>query len=151
MPVITRSVTRSLASVPSPNVPVSATALCFPVPVARGCLPERPFVPALTRRFLPREHHGDAMCFAKLALKGDLPALKKLRAEGCPWDEQACASAAYGGHLGVLKWLRAEGCPWFMHRVLVNATLNAASTGQYSTVIWIRAHSKFTSHDEHAN
>ena len=38
--------------------------------------------------------------------------LKWLRAEGCPWDEDACARAAGGGHLEVLKWLRAEGCPW---------------------------------------
>ena len=38
--------------------------------------------------------------------------LKWLRAEGCPWDEWACACAAKGGHVRVLKWLRAEGCRW---------------------------------------
>ena len=38
--------------------------------------------------------------------------LKWLRAEGCPWDEQACEGAAGGGHLEVLKWLRAEEGPW---------------------------------------
>ena len=37
------------------------------------------------------------------------------RAEGCPWDDWACAKAARGGHLEVLKWLRAKG--WTIARV----------------------------------
>ena len=38
--------------------------------------------------------------------------LKRLRSEGCPWDERACQNAARGGHLETLKWLRSAGCPW---------------------------------------
>ena len=31
---------------------------------------------------------------------------------GCPWNEDACASAAYHNEFEVLKWLHANGCPW---------------------------------------
>jgi hypothetical protein len=34
------------------------------------------------------------------------------RADGCPWDANACAEAAKGGHLDLLQWLRRNGCPW---------------------------------------
>jgi len=46
------------------------------------------------------------------AKRGDLEMLKWLRREGCPWDEYTCEAAAREGHLEVLKWLRSEGCPW---------------------------------------
>ena len=77
--------------------------------------------------------HEDTMSFAKIALTGDLAKLKRLRANGCPWDEQACYNAAFGGHLDTLKWLHTKGCPWLAHRALVNASLNK----QYSTINWI--------------
>jgi hypothetical protein len=38
--------------------------------------------------------------------------LQWLRANGCPWDEETCSTAARGGQLEVLQWLRANGCPW---------------------------------------
>ena len=38
--------------------------------------------------------------------------LQWARANGCPWDEDTCASAAKRGHLEVLKWARENGCPW---------------------------------------
>jgi hypothetical protein len=38
--------------------------------------------------------------------------LKWARANGCPWDENTCSSAAEGGHLGILKWARENDCPW---------------------------------------
>ena len=41
-----------------------------------------------------------------------LEELKVLRANGTPWDESTCSSAAKGGHLEVLQWLRTKGCPW---------------------------------------
>ena len=49
---------------------------------------------------------------AAAAMVGDLEALKALRAENFPWDEDTCTFAAKGGHLEVLKWLRANGFPW---------------------------------------
>jgi hypothetical protein len=38
--------------------------------------------------------------------------LKRLRDNGCHWNEFTCASAATHGHLETLKWLRENGCPW---------------------------------------
>lgn len=38
--------------------------------------------------------------------------LQWARANGCPWNEETCSSAARGGHLGVLQWARRHGCPW---------------------------------------
>ena len=38
--------------------------------------------------------------------------LQWARANGCPWDEETCSTAARGGQLEVLQWLRANGCPW---------------------------------------
>ena len=38
--------------------------------------------------------------------------LQWARQNGCPWDEDTCASAAEGGHLEVLQWARQNGCPW---------------------------------------
>jgi hypothetical protein len=52
----------------------------------------------------------------------DLPLLRRLRALGCPWDEQTGARAlsalATEGFfhperpLELLQWARANGCPW---------------------------------------
>ena len=51
------------------------------------------------------------MACAEAAEGGHLEVLKWLRAEGCPWDEDACTEAAWYGRLEVLKWLRDNGCP----------------------------------------
>ena len=45
-------------------------------------------------------------------MNGHLAVLQWARAQGCPWDESACAMAAGNGHLAVLQWARAQGCPW---------------------------------------
>jgi len=39
---------------------------------------------------------------------------KWARANGRPWDEETCPSAAQVGHLEMemLKWTRSTGCPW---------------------------------------
>ena len=60
--------------------------------------------------------------------------LKWLRAEGCPWNGQACSHAARGGHLRVLKWLRAEGCP--CNKM---ASAVAAQYGHLGVLKWLRA------------
>ena len=46
------------------------------------------------------------------AERGNIKSLTCLRANGCPWDEKTCSSAAMGGHLEVLQWARQNGCPW---------------------------------------
>jgi hypothetical protein len=38
--------------------------------------------------------------------------LQLARANGAPWNEETCSSAAWGGHLEVMQWARANGCPW---------------------------------------
>ena len=48
---------------------------------------------------------------AKAAEAGQTQALKWLRSQGCPWDEEVCSSAAFGGHLEVVRWARQYGCP----------------------------------------
>ena len=41
-----------------------------------------------------------------------MEALKWLRSEGCPWDEDTCGEAALMGHLDVVKYAHENGCPW---------------------------------------
>jgi hypothetical protein len=48
----------------------------------------------------------------RMAAIGWLRVLQWARANGCPWDEATCASAAEGGHLEVLQWARSNGCLW---------------------------------------
>ena len=47
----------------------------------------------------------------QMALNGKLVFLQYLHECGCPWDEDACSSAANGGHLHCLKYLHENGCP----------------------------------------
>ena len=68
------------------------------------------------------------------AAKGDLEALKGLRAKNWPWDDGTCAFAAYGGHLEVLKWARENGCPWDER-----TCAEAAGGGHLDTLQWARA------------
>jgi len=46
------------------------------------------------------------------AWQGHLDILQWARANGCPWDEKTCTNAAWDGHLGVLQWAHENGCPW---------------------------------------
>ena len=60
--------------------------------------------------------------------------LQWARANGCPWVEETCTSAASGGHLEVLQWLRVNGCPW-NHR-----TCAFAAQGGHSKLLpWAHA------------
>ena len=43
---------------------------------------------------------------------GHLEVLQRLRANGCPWDEDAVTNAASEGHLEVVRWAVEHGCPW---------------------------------------
>jgi hypothetical protein len=68
------------------------------------------------------------------ARRGQLDALRGLRARGCPWNEETCLGAAAGGHLAVLQWARANGCPWDL------ATCSYAAFGGHLEVLqWARA------------
>ena len=55
---------------------------------------------------------NERLLCAAAARKGDLEALKALRAESFPWDALTCSYAARGGHFEVLKWARENDCPW---------------------------------------
>ena len=80
------------------------------------------------RGFLSRQ---EVLCEAA-AKTGQLEELKRLRADGTPWDKATCIAASGGGHLGVLKWARANGCPWD-----ANACACAARGGQLETLKWL--------------
>ena len=43
---------------------------------------------------------------------GELECLKYAHENGCPWDEETCASAAEKGKLECLKYAHENGCPW---------------------------------------
>ena len=64
----------------------------------------------LLQFYLKREELDNAC--TSIAFAKNLPFLRLLRREGCPWNEETCRVAAGRGHLEVLKWLRSEGCPW---------------------------------------
>lgn len=59
--------------------------------------------------------------------------LEWLRANGAPFEEEACALAAANAPLALLKWLRANGAPW-------DATTceGAAEAGRLDVLIWAR-------------
>jgi hypothetical protein len=46
------------------------------------------------------------------AAGGHLEVLQWAKANGAPWDESVCSSAAVEGHLDVLQWAKANGAPW---------------------------------------
>ena len=46
------------------------------------------------------------------ARSGNLELVKWLRANGCPWDANACHVAVRRGHVRVLRWARENGCKW---------------------------------------
>ncbi len=58
--------------------------------------------------------------------------LQWLKANGCPWNNFTCASAAMEGNLKVLKWARVNGCPWD-NRVYAYAITN----GDMEMLKWV--------------
>jgi Ankyrin repeats (many copies) len=55
------------------------------------------------------------LVFDELAMAtaaSDLAACQYLHSVGCPWDAEACTTAAGEGSLAVLRWLHENGCPW---------------------------------------
>jgi hypothetical protein len=52
-----------------------------------------------------------ALCVSA-ALTTNLSLLRKLRDQGCPWDEGTCAAAAEAGSLACLTYAHENGCPW---------------------------------------
>ena len=90
---------------------------------------------SLQKCFTGKIHEIEAtVLHQEAAAKGQLEVLKWLRANGCPWDEKTCASAAQAGHLEVLQWARANDCPWDKW------TCAAAAEGGHLEVLqWLRA------------
>ena len=48
----------------------------------------------------------------KVALSGNLKALKWVIKKGFPMSKYTCYAAAESGNLKMLKWLHRKGCPW---------------------------------------
>ncbi len=72
---------------------------------------------------------------AAAANMDNLPMLKWLRENGCPWDERTCDAAASRGHLNVLQWARANGCPWNARE----GGMKAAREGHLAILQWAHA------------
>lgn len=72
---------------------------------------------------------------AEVAGRGELAALIRLRAAGCPWDHKTCVRAAQGGHFAVLRWAHAHGCPTDLARMAVCCA--AAKNGDLSMLQWL--------------
>lgn len=70
-----------------------------------------------------------------VAVRGDLPTLWWVRAQGCPWDSDTCAYAARYGYLALLQWSRAQGCPWDR----AQCERLAARGGHTAVVDWIKS------------
>jgi hypothetical protein len=49
---------------------------------------------------------------AAAASTRDLPLLRQLHEQGCPWDKRTCEAAARGGDLACLQYAHEQGCPW---------------------------------------
>jgi hypothetical protein len=52
---------------------------------------------------------GDKMSYTAASKAGNLPMLRYLHEEGCPWHHDTCGVAAASGDLEQLKWLHANG------------------------------------------
>ena len=61
---------------------------------------------------MPTAVRGTRARFGKLRATVFFHVLEFLYANGCPWDERACAHAAWAGHQDVLQWLVDRGCPF---------------------------------------
>ena len=58
------------------------------------------------------KRYNPSVITEKVALSGNLKALKFVIQEGCPMNERTCEAAAKSGNLKLLQWLRSKGCPW---------------------------------------
>ena len=65
---------------------------------------------------------------------GGVALLRWARANGCPWNERTCATAAAGGHLEVLQWAHDNECPWDERTCAL-----AAMGGHLAVLQWARA------------
>jgi hypothetical protein len=61
---------------------------------------------------LPRAGIAEGVPLMVTEFCGSVERLAWAKANGCPWDERTCASAARGGFLEVLRWAREHHCPW---------------------------------------
>ncbi|KAG5180550.1 hypothetical protein JKP88DRAFT_349470 [Tribonema minus] len=76
----------------------------------------------------------DERTCSSAAAEGRLEVLQRARASGCPWDAAVCSQAAEYGHLHVLQWARADGCPWD-----AAVCSKAAENGHLHVLQWARA------------
>jgi hypothetical protein len=99
----------------------------------------------------------DLLMWAGLKWVVDMEVLQWAHANGCPWDESTCSTAAAGegaerirrqvraprdfcaqlaarGLLTVLRWARANGCPWDE-----DTCIKGAEGGHLEVLQWVRA------------
>jgi hypothetical protein len=74
---------------------------------------------------------GWRLCYLA-ARAGNLPGLRWLRDQGCPWNHATTTAAAETGRLDVLQWATASGCPVSDNQ----ATCAAARGGHLSVLMW---------------
>uniref|UniRef100_A0A7S1FSY9 Uncharacterized protein n=1 Tax=Corethron hystrix TaxID=216773 RepID=A0A7S1FSY9_9STRA len=72
--------------------------------------------------------------FTRLAKKGNLDGLRRLKKNICPWSPDAYKALARGGNLHVIQWLWEEGCP----RV-TDMHVEAAKGGHLQVLRWMWA------------
>lgn len=66
-------------------------------------------------------------------MRGNLDELRRLRRNGCPWDENTFTHAVHWGDPATLEWLYSQNCPWDE-----NACQQAARDGNLDSLVWLR-------------
>jgi hypothetical protein len=82
---------------------------------------------------LPRAGITEGVPLMVAEFCGSVERLAWAKANGCPWDEETCASAARGGFLEVLRWAREHRCPWDW-----STCASAARGGHLDVLRWTR-------------
>ena len=78
------------------------------------------------------QKHTPSQVSEKVALSGNLKALKWVIQKGCPMNENTCCTAAGNGYLGMIQWLRTQDCPWDERKCTA-----AAIWGHLETLQWL--------------
>ena len=84
---------------------------------------------------LPLASSSEEVPFKVKDFVGSVERLAFAEANGCPWGELTCASAAKGGYLDILRWARGHDCPWD-----VLSCAYAALGGHLEVLKWAREH-----------
>jgi hypothetical protein len=72
-------------------------------------------------------------CCKDAAINGNLKALKWLKEQGCPWNENTFGVAVKNGNIDTLVWLKENGCPWNSWTFV-----SAAEHGDLKVLEWLK-------------